>query len=112
SGAPPVGEAQGPAGLGPGAPAPIRPGAALAASASLNSGKVDNAFQSASPSFLSWVWPLARPAAMNSRNCSTLSGPYSLLSPPIIWYMTSPFLCFGGWFQGSQRSVGSVAVST
>src|SRR5262249_12157814 len=77
-------------GLNPGGVGPIKGGGpALAARASANSANAPNGFHSAVPSACTRLCALSRPSAIHRRNSSTLTGPYSFLSAPMILYMLS-----------------------
>lgn len=55
-----------------------------APAAGLNSGKSPRVSQSSVPASFARVSKLARPPAIQERICSTLAGPYSFPSPPMM----------------------------
>src|SRR5689334_4711378 len=73
--------------------------------ASANSGKSESGFQSVLPSSWTLLWALARPAAIQARIWSAVTGPYSWPSFPIILYMVENGSI--GWIQflDDQRSL-------
>ncbi len=84
-----------------------------APAAGLNSGKSPSVRQSSVPTSLARVSKLARPPAIQARICSTLAGPYSFPSPPMMVNMRGKEARGGrgvNWGEGERKARLGVVV--
>ncbi len=77
-----------------------------APAAGLNSGKSPRVRQSSVPASFARVSKLARPPAIQERICSTLAGPYSFPSPPMMVNMGGTKRREGGASMGGRDEAG------